>query len=228
MKITKLQQSGFIIESADGFKLGIDIGNKTPIKDLQNIQLDALIVSHIHGDHFCPENINILNPTKLIMPRSCHNTLITLNNTNNVSLTGYINNSIESQQHFSGKNIIITDDSSLNIDNIQIEVFYVDHGPNVSAPVPENYGFLITLDGKKIYFAGDIFYASGIDVTNLEIDYALLPVGTFYTFGPIEAFNFAKKFKSIKTIIPMHYEKAPETCGDFVNLVGDSFNIQIQ
>ena len=113
----------------------------------------------------------------------------------------------------------------LSIDDIKVQFFNVDHGPNVSAPLTENFGFLITIDGQKIYFAGDMFYSSGIDVSNLEVDLALIPVGTFYTFGPKEAFEFVIQFKKIDKIISMHYEKTPETRNEFLELVKDKFNI---
>jgi len=114
----------------------------------------------------------------------------------------------------------------IDVEDIQILFFNVEHGPNVSVPLLENFGFLIKVDSKAVYFAGDMFYQSGIDVTNLEVDYALLSVGTFYTFGPQEAFEFAKKFKKIGKIIPMHYEKTPETNGQFIELVKNNFETE--
>lgn len=68
---------------------------------------------------------------------------------------------------------------------------------------------------KKIYFAGDMFYPSGIDVNTLEVDTALIPIGGYYTFGPKEAIDFAKQFKSIGQVIPMHFDKTPETEVEF-------------
>ena len=58
------------------------------------------------------------------------------------------------------------------------------------------------------------------------MDLALLPVGTFYTFGPEEAFNFAKKFKKIGKIISMHYDKTPETHNQFISLTKESFQVE--
>ncbi|MEK7184871.1 MAG: hypothetical protein AAB683_01920 [Patescibacteria group bacterium] len=79
----------------------------------------------------------------------------------------------------------------------------------------ENFGFLIEVvdannNIKKIYFAGDMFDISGIPVTDLEVDYALIPIVTFYTFGPKEALIFVKQFKKVGEVIPMHYQKLPE------------------
>jgi len=52
MKLTKFEQSGFILETEKGFRLAFDIGNKTPVEKLAGISVDAMLVSHIHGDHF--------------------------------------------------------------------------------------------------------------------------------------------------------------------------------
>jgi len=71
MNITKLQQSGFILETDTGFKLGIDIGDKTPIEELKNTRVAACVISHVHGDHFSVPQIKALSPKKLwklIMP----------------------------------------------------------------------------------------------------------------------------------------------------------------
>ncbi len=198
MRLEKFEQSGFILETSNGFRLAFDIGNKTPIEKIQGITVDAMLVSHIHGDHFSLEQIKVLSPKKLYLNQECIETL------------GEENLATEIAQVKVGDTITIED--------IAVQFFNVDHGPNVSAPLQENFGFLITADNQTIYFAGDMFYESGIDVSNLEVDIALLPVGTFYTFGPQEAFEFTKKFKKIHKVTPMHYEKAPETREQFINL----------
>lgn len=207
MKLTKFEQSGFILETNDGFRLAFDIGNKTPVEKLNGITVDAMLVSHIHGDHFSLEQIKALSPKKLYLNTECIETL--------------------GEETLTSEIVPVKVDDEIMADSIKVQFFNVDHGPNVSAPLKENLGFLITADNKTVYFAGDIFYESGIDVTNLEVDIALLPVGTFYTFGPQEAFEFAKKFKRIGKVIPMHYEKNPETREQFIKLaVAGGINIE--
>ncbi len=209
MKITKFEQSGFILESDNGFKLGIDIGNKTPLEKLESVSCDEMIISHIHGDHFSLEQIKALNPKKLYLNNECREIL--------------------GEENLPFQIIEVKVGDSLNIDGFDVSFFNVDHGPNVSVPLAENFGLLIKVDGQSIYFAGDMFYPSGIDVANLEVDYALLPVGSHYTFGPQEALDFAKKFKKIGTIIPMHYEKNnfidPTRKDEFLELAKDNFTI---
>ncbi len=205
MKLTKFEQSGFILETSNGFRLAFDIGNKTPLEKLQGITVDAMLVSHIHGDHFSLDQIKALSPKKLYLNQECIETL--------------------GEEILPSEITQVKVGDEIMIDDIKVQFFNVDHGPNVSAPLQENFGFLITADGKTIYFAGDMFYESGIDVSNLEVDIALLPVGTFYTFRPEEAFTFAEKFKRIGKVTPMHYEKTPETRDQFINLaVAHGFN----
>lgn len=198
MKLTKFEQSGFILETSKGFRLAFDIGNKTPVERLQGVTVDAMLVSHIHGDHFSLEQIKEISPKKLYLNHECIETL--------------------SEENFGTEITRVKVGDTVTIEDITVQFFNVDHGPNVSAPLQENFGFLIKVGGQTIYFAGDMFYESGIDVSNLEVDIALLPVGTFYTFGPQEAFEFAKKFKKIRKVTPMHYEKTPETREQFIKL----------
>lgn len=206
MKLTKFEQSGFILETDSGFRLAFDIGNKTPVEKLEGVRVDAMIVSHIHGDHFSPEQINMLVPKKLYLNRECAETFG------------------EEVTPFALEIVKVGD--KINVGDVAVEFFNVEHGPNISAPLPENFGFLIHTDGKTVYFAGDMFYESGISVTDLEVDFALLPVGTFYTFGPQEAFEFAKKFKRIGEVVTMHYEKTPETQTQFISLAQGVFEVK--
>ncbi len=231
MKIKKYEQSGFIIESEASaelsgmppFKLAFDVGRMTPVEKLADeAPVDAFVVSHIHGDHFSPEHIKAMRPKTLYLNSECKNS------------------ADSTSENFSGISIehIMAADIK-QIGPFTVTFFAVDHGPNISAPV-ENLGFLIeenmSIDGKphvqKTYFAGDMFYAPGASsdeqnniflVDEIEVDTALIPVGTFYTFGPAEALEFAKMFKRIGKIIPMHYEKKQEANGEFRKLCEGEF-----
>lgn len=205
MKLAKFEQSGFIIETNRGYKLALDIGSYTPLEKLDNLNVDAMLVSHIHGDHFSVERIKKLAPKKLYLNEEC------------IAL-------LEGKK-LPSEIIKVKVGDTVNIDGINVYFFDVDHGPNVKIRPKENFGFLIEADGEKTYFAGDMFYPSGMDITSLETDYALIPVGTFYTFGPAEALSFAKQFKKIRKIVPMHYHKTPETKGEFVKIAAGGFEV---
>lgn len=211
MKIRKFEQSGFIIEANSGYKLAIDIGNKTPLEKLEDISCGAMIISHIHGDHFYLENIKVLSPQKVFLNHECVETLG------------------EESLSFDIQEVKVGD--VVQIDDFSVTFFNVDHGPNVSVPLAENFGLLVEVDEQTIFFCGDMYAPSGVSVEDLEVDYLLLPVGGHYTFGPQEALSYARQFKKVRTIIPMHYEKNnfidPIRKDEFAEIAKDSFNIEI-
>jgi L-ascorbate metabolism protein UlaG (beta-lactamase superfamily) len=63
-------------------------------------------------------------------------------------------------------------------------------------------GFIVTIDGVKIYHAGDTDLIP--EMKNYFCDIALLPVGGTYTMTPDEAAQAALIIKP-KLVIPMHY-----------------------
>jgi L-ascorbate metabolism protein UlaG (beta-lactamase superfamily) len=66
-------------------------------------------------------------------------------------------------------------------------------------------GFLLVVDGKKIYHAADTGLFSDMRLIGEEgIDLALLPIGDNFTMGPDDALR-AVKFIEPKVVIPIHY-----------------------
>jgi L-ascorbate metabolism protein UlaG (beta-lactamase superfamily)/uncharacterized protein (DUF362 family) len=70
-------------------------------------------------------------------------------------------------------------------------------------------GFLIELDGKKIYHAGDTGLTMDMALLADEnIDIALLPIGDRFTMGPKDALRAVSLVKP-KRVVPMHYDTWP-------------------
>ncbi len=71
-------------------------------------------------------------------------------------------------------------------------------------------GFVIRTDGLCIYHAGDtaLFGDMNAVISRYNIDYALLPIGDYFTMGPEDAVVAAEWLKA-KTVIPMHYNTFP-------------------
>ena len=67
-------------------------------------------------------------------------------------------------------------------------------------------GFVIGIDGVKIYHAGDTALFSDMKLIGdlYHPDVALLPIGGRFTMGPSEAM-MAAHFIGAKTVIPIHY-----------------------
>ena len=193
MNITQYEQAGFIIESISGQIIALDIGALTPIEKLSDISVDYCLISHIHADHCSASHIAALTPSMVYTGAECRAALTD---------TGLATTEISD-----GDEVVAGD--------FTITVFEVDHGPNAPQVPAQNFGFMIVVDGQTIYFAGDMYTPSGIDVTELSVDVALLPVGGHFTFDAEAAFTFAQTFKGIGTIYPMHYEavKSIDTSG---------------
>ncbi len=199
MRIIQLEQAGVIVETAAGYRVAIDIGSYTPVEKLADMSADAMLVSHLHRDHFSIPQIQVLAPTTVYLNREC------------IDLWG----DESAKSHI--VEVKVGDSRDIG-GGVHVTFFEVDHGPNVTTKPKENFGFLLEADGKRLYFGGDIFYPSGINVSTLEVDYALLPVGGFYTFGPAKAVAFAKQFKHIGALLPMHYNMRPEAKDEFLSL----------
>lgn len=87
-------------------------------------------------------------------------------------------------------------------------------------------GFVIHMDGKRIYHSGDTALFSDMKLLNgvIEepgIDVALLPIGDNYTMGPEDA-AIATEWIGPKVVIPIHWGTFPVLTGtpeQFVNRV---------
>lgn len=71
-------------------------------------------------------------------------------------------------------------------------------------------GFVLTIDGKTIYHAGDTALFSDMKLIGRakEIDLAMLPIGDNFTMGPEDAL-VAAEWTGAKHVIPMHYNTFP-------------------
>jgi L-ascorbate metabolism protein UlaG (beta-lactamase superfamily) len=78
-------------------------------------------------------------------------------------------------------------------------------------------GFVIGIDGVKIYHAGDTALFSDMKLIGdlHHPDVALLPIGGRFTMGPAEAM-MAAQFIGARTVIPIHYNTWDKITADAV------------
>jgi L-ascorbate metabolism protein UlaG (beta-lactamase superfamily) len=147
---------------------------------------DVILVTHHHGDHWDSLAVSeIWKPgTKLIYTSMCA-TKSTFNGT------------------------ILKNDESLSIREITIEAVpaynIVNKRENgqVFHPKGEGNGYVITIDGKRIYIAGDTENIP--EMKNLKsIDIAFLPMNLPYTMTPEMVVEAVKLFHP-KVLYPYHY-----------------------
>ncbi len=65
-------------------------------------------------------------------------------------------------------------------------------------------GFLIKLNGKTVYHAGDTALITDMQLLKGQVDVACLPIGDNFTMGPDDAVRAVEMIEP-KTVIPMHY-----------------------
>ncbi|MEN8374932.1 MAG: metal-dependent hydrolase [Gemmatimonadota bacterium] len=92
-------------------------------------------------------------------------------------------------------------------------------GPYTTVPG----GFLIDMDGKRLYHAGDTALIVDMQLLEGQVDVALLPIGDNFTMGPDDAVR-AVEFIRPDVVIPMHYstwEVIDQDPHEFAAKVGD-------
>jgi L-ascorbate metabolism protein UlaG (beta-lactamase superfamily) len=65
-------------------------------------------------------------------------------------------------------------------------------------------GFWIDLGGQRLYHAGDTALISDMQLLRGRVDIALLPIGDNFTMGPEDALR-AIEFIEPRVVVPMHY-----------------------
>ncbi len=177
ININWLGHAGFNIEN----KIIID-----PFKITVPIRADIILITHPHYDHCSLEDIekSIKNSTTIIAPPDCTSKF--------------------SKQE-KGNIKIITPGKTIQIEDIKIEAVPAYNINKEFHPKENEWcGYIITINNKKIYHAGDTDLIP--EMNNIDVDIALLPVGGTYTMNARESAQAAQKIKA-KTIIPMHYTK---------------------
>jgi L-ascorbate metabolism protein UlaG (beta-lactamase superfamily) len=75
-------------------------------------------------------------------------------------------------------------------------------------------GFILELDGQRIYIAGDTALFLDMKLIGLAgLDLAILPIGDRFTMGPDDAVE-AVKFLNPKKVAPCHYNTWPDIAQD--------------
>jgi L-ascorbate metabolism protein UlaG (beta-lactamase superfamily) len=199
-RITWLGHAATKIEAADGTVILIDPfleGNPTTPEDARTQdRVDLMLVSHGHGD-------NMGDAVKIAVEHQPH--IIAMN-----ELCGYL--SSKGAKDCSGGNTGGTQEWK----GLRITMVNAIHSSSIQDGDGLLYaglavGFVIRLsDGFTIYHAGDTDVFAGMELIGrlYKPDVALLPIGSHFTMGPLEAAE-AIRLLGIKNIIPIHYGTFP-------------------
>ncbi len=152
---------------------------------------DLILVTHEHFDHCAPDKIAQISDTdtKLIAPKGCAQTI-------------------------KSKIIDIAVGKTIDLGDITIKAVEAYNIGKQFHPKGMGVGYIIEIDGAKIYHAGDTDRIPEMrDLNEKDIDIAFLPVGGTYTMDIIEASDAVKDITP-KVVIPMHYGAIEGTTAD--------------
>ena len=194
MKYTYYGQSCFLLET-DTTKLLFDpFISQNPLAaeiDLAKIEADYILVSHAHGDHV-GDLISLAKQTKA--------TVIAI-----PEVIGWVMKQGIEQVH-------PMNFGKFKFDFGTVRMVWATH----SAGLPDGSyggnpaGFVLELDGKQIYFAGDTGLTLEMKLLAdlYKLDYAILPIGGNYTMDVDDAV-IAADYVNCSKIIGVHYDTFP-------------------
>jgi L-ascorbate metabolism protein UlaG (beta-lactamase superfamily) len=198
--LTWLGHASFMVGSDRGKRIYVDPflkdNPKTPDEEREPDRVDVICVTHGHGDHVGDAvELSKRFPDADVIAQ--------------VELKGWLGKQGANVGDLPGLN----KGGSYEIDGITyglVNAFHSSSAPDGSY-TGESCGLVIRLEeGRTIYFAGDTCVFGDMQLIRLlwEPDYAVLPIGDYFTMGPKEA-AIAIDMLGNPRVVPCHWGTFP-------------------
>ncbi|CAB49422.1 metal-dependent hydrolase [Pyrococcus abyssi] len=215
VKVKFLGHAAFYIEGSK--KILIDpflTGNPQAVAKPEDFKdVDLILVTHAHGDHIGDAGeIAKISGAKIVAM---------------YDIANYI------AEKFKGVETVGMNYGPTEVDGVfivQVPAWHSSSDGKYS--IGNASGFIVKLDGKTIYHAGDTYVFKDMELFSElygPIDVALLPIGGHFTMGVKEAAKAVELLKP-RTVVPMHYNTWPPISADpeeFKKLVGDKAKVVV-
>jgi len=150
---------------------------------------DLVLITHEHSDHCSPDDVSkIAGPETVILTNAA---------------------SAEKLKRQKGQVRVVKPGDRLSVKDIQVEAVpaynlnkFRSPGNPFHPQEAEHVGFIVTVGDQRIYHAGDTDNIP--EMSDFEVDIALLPVSGTYVMTAEEAAEAARRIGP-KVTIPMHY-----------------------
>jgi L-ascorbate metabolism protein UlaG (beta-lactamase superfamily) len=206
VKLTWIGHSSFILDTPGGKRALIDpwmTGNPAAPESLQDPgDVDLILLSHGHSDH--TGDVVRLAKEKSPAAVMCM-----------IELGDYLGS--KGVENIVGGN----KGGTLSAEGVSVTLTHAFHSSSYGEEdgtivyTGEPAGLIITLEnGYRIYFAGDttVFGDMALIGELYRPDLAMLPIGDFFTMGPMEAAK-AVELLGVKHVLGMHYGTFPLLTG---------------
>ncbi len=200
VKVTWLGHGTFLFETPEGKKILVDpwlAGNPSCPESFHDIEVDAILITHGHGDHI---------GDVFTAHERCSGPIVGI-----FDLTTWLGSKGVPEDKLVGMNI----GGRKHFEELGVEVFmtpavhsssFMDDGTMVYLGEPAGY-VLTFSNNKKFYVSGDTaLFGDMALIGELEQpEVAVLPIGDFFTMDPRYAAHACKLLGTIKHVIPGHF-----------------------
>jgi L-ascorbate metabolism protein UlaG (beta-lactamase superfamily) len=168
---------------------------------------DLILVSHSHGDHFSGSTIDAVRGSNcvIVAPSAVYSSLSTT---------------------LKGLTVVLTNGASTEAVGGTVDAI---PAYNSNHPLGSGNGYVLTLGGKRIYFAGDTGNIPEMRALR-DIDVAFLCINIPYTMTPSDATNAVWAFRP-KVVYPYHYRDqsgATTNAAAFKQRLGTAAGVEVR